>query len=256
VPAEKKIKLSGIIIHTVAYGEAHKIITLFTPDKGFVSAMAHGARKMKSKFRGRVEILNQVEGLFHSSGKSSLLVLEEIQVVESFAARLDYDKVWILFPFLRALYLFHFSSEEENQKIFEMFQKLLRIMERHKEAGNFKLLLYAFLLKSLVMTSMVQNYKYCCFCGKENLAEVYFNVQKAQISCQDCKASHAGFYSLARPLYRFLIKIIYSKFEEIINLKVGEQELNFTREVLQTLFLVIFEKRWDDFEKEGNPFNH
>lgn len=42
-------KWEGIVIRTMPYGEAHKIVTLFTEEAGKITVMARGAKKPKSK---------------------------------------------------------------------------------------------------------------------------------------------------------------------------------------------------------------
>lgn len=252
----KKIQTQGIILNSFSYGESNKIFSLFTPASGTLSAMAHGARKYTSRFRGKTESLTQVECLLHRSGKSAILVLEEIRVLENFSNQLSYETLWTLFPFLRALSLFHFENADENQKIYSMLEKLLKVLCQKPSSEKTRLLLYSFLIKAFTMTGMTQNFKYCFMCLKENKVPVYYLSQKAQIACRECQSGLQGFRELKSDYFYFLVKIIYSRFEEIINLNEDDSLLSFLKHLLEDLYLNIFEKRWDDFEKEGNPFNH
>jgi len=46
------VKVEGIVIKDIAYGETSKILTLLTKDYGLVSVISKGCRGMKSKLRG------------------------------------------------------------------------------------------------------------------------------------------------------------------------------------------------------------
>lgn len=54
-------KTVGVILRRVNYSEADRIITFLTPQKGKVSAMARGVRKIKSRLGGSLELFSVVE---------------------------------------------------------------------------------------------------------------------------------------------------------------------------------------------------
>jgi DNA repair protein RecO (recombination protein O) len=49
------LKTEGIVLRSLRYGEADRILHLYTPDRGRVSAIAKGVRRAKSRFGGRLE---------------------------------------------------------------------------------------------------------------------------------------------------------------------------------------------------------
>ena len=73
----------GIVIKRSNFGEAGKLITLFTKDQGKVTLIARGLRKLSSKRAGSLELFNLVK--FHAvQGKTSLDTLTEVQFLNSF----------------------------------------------------------------------------------------------------------------------------------------------------------------------------
>lgn len=54
-------KTTGIILRRVNYSEADRIITFLTPERGKVSALARGARRVKSRLGGSLELFSIVE---------------------------------------------------------------------------------------------------------------------------------------------------------------------------------------------------
>ena len=49
------LKTEGIVLRSMRYGEADRILHLYTPHRGRVSAIAKGVRRAKSRFGGRLE---------------------------------------------------------------------------------------------------------------------------------------------------------------------------------------------------------
>ena len=49
------LKTEAIVLRGIRYGEADRILHLYTPDRGRVSAIAKGVRRAKSRFGGRLE---------------------------------------------------------------------------------------------------------------------------------------------------------------------------------------------------------
>ncbi len=257
---KKKQNLEGIIIRTVKYGENHKIFTIFTPDRGLLSASAFGARKYKSKLRGNIEVLNWIEGLFNYSAKSKKINIEEVSLKYSFINNLSYNIVWSVFPFLRFINMLFFSNKEENFKIFKMLIALFQALTKSNDENKTKLLLYSFVIKHLIMTSISQNFRFCHICGNDNQninnLDSFIDKDQCLIICNECfKREKSAYKKLNKDNYNLLLEIIYSKFEEIMNLTIKEENLHFIENFLNILLYNNFGKRWRDFEIEENPFN-
>ncbi len=77
--------LEGIIIKRRNSGEADKIITIFSLQKGKVVLKAKGIRKLNSKRAGSLELFNHVK-VAAVPGKSNPDVLTEVVVLNSFSS--------------------------------------------------------------------------------------------------------------------------------------------------------------------------
>lgn len=75
-------KAKGLIIKSYRLGEADKIVKIFTPDMGLISAVAKGAFNMKSRFSGRLELYNVIDCEF-SQGRT-LDIVSQAEILEIF----------------------------------------------------------------------------------------------------------------------------------------------------------------------------
>src|SRR5207302_46213 len=69
----RPLKTEAIVLRSIRYGEADRILHLYTPDHGRVGAIARGARRARSRFGARLEpflhiriVLHQGRGDLHT----------------------------------------------------------------------------------------------------------------------------------------------------------------------------------------------
>src|SRR6478672_9571513 len=55
----------AVVLRSFRFGEADRVLHLYTLDRGRVGAIAKGVRKTKSRFGGRLEPLSHVELVLH-----------------------------------------------------------------------------------------------------------------------------------------------------------------------------------------------
>lgn len=77
-------KLTAIVLRTVDYGESDRVVTLFSRERGKVSAFARGARASKRRFGGALEPFTLLAAEVKSRGSSDLLGLESTAVLRGF----------------------------------------------------------------------------------------------------------------------------------------------------------------------------
>ena len=75
-------KTKAISIRTRPFAEADKMVTLFTRDYGKIRAIAKGARRVPSRFGGRVETFTYAD-YFIAKGRN-LDIVSQCQVIETF----------------------------------------------------------------------------------------------------------------------------------------------------------------------------
>ncbi|MBI2018971.1 DNA repair protein RecO [Candidatus Daviesbacteria bacterium] len=78
----RSFKTEGIILKRRNFGEADRILTVFTPSRGKISVLAKGVRRIRSRRAGNVELLNRAVMYLHQS--KGLPILTEAQTLASF----------------------------------------------------------------------------------------------------------------------------------------------------------------------------
>lgn len=123
-------KVTGINVFSFPLGEADKILTIFTAEKGLIRAVAKGSRKPGSKMTGRADVLN-VNNLLVATGKS-LDIITQAETIESFRSlRCDLYRLSYCLYYAELTALFGQGLSEESASYFEF---LLNAVRRQAEA--------------------------------------------------------------------------------------------------------------------------
>ncbi len=92
VDSRKTYKTEGIIIKRINYGEADKILTIFTKNYGKIRVVAKGVRKITSKRKGILELFNR--NIFHVVKGKNLDIVAEVTQIGNFAnGYLNFEKI-------------------------------------------------------------------------------------------------------------------------------------------------------------------
>ncbi|HWE37231.1 MAG TPA: DNA repair protein RecO [Isosphaeraceae bacterium] len=78
------VRTLALVIRSVEYSETSRILTLFTRDLGKVSALAKGARRLKSPFQAALDLLSVCDIVVLHKGSEALDLLTEGALVERF----------------------------------------------------------------------------------------------------------------------------------------------------------------------------
>jgi DNA repair protein RecO (recombination protein O) len=73
-----------IVLHVYNIGEYHRGITLLTPEQGIISAIAHGAKKIKSRFRSVAETFTLARVYLYYDPVKQSYKITDMEAVETF----------------------------------------------------------------------------------------------------------------------------------------------------------------------------
>lgn len=138
------LRTEGIILARRNFGEADRILTIYTKDYGKISAIAKGVRRPKSKKGGHVELGSWCK-LFVAKGKN-LDLLTEVETKKAFGidnfSNVKANKIYHLLELVDSLT----QHEQKNQKVFFL---LLQYLAEISKGNNFDLISSVFKVKLL-----------------------------------------------------------------------------------------------------------
>jgi DNA repair protein RecO (recombination protein O) len=121
-------KTEAIVLRRINFGEADKILTVFSKHYGKIRLIAKGIRKMTSRKGGSLELFNRVT-LFLVRGRNLDLV-SEVQVKDSFSGfRKDLERVSLAY-YLCELVDKLCPDRQSHEEIFSLLVKNLAGLEK------------------------------------------------------------------------------------------------------------------------------
>ncbi len=210
------VKTKGIVLKGTNFGEADRILTIFTERYGKIKAIAKGVRKIKSHLAGSLEPFMLVDLQLHE-GKTFYIVTGAVIIDEYLALHNDLSKV------AKAFFLGELVDKflEEKQKSLEIFELFLNSLSEVDD-GLPGALIQAFQLK-LIEFSGFQPELFVCTDCKEKISSGgnYWNSESGGVVCDNCgKNSQLKFVSdEVIKLFRFIEE---NSTHQIVKLKIQQ----------------------------------
>lgn len=199
-------KTEAVVLRSIRYGEADRVLHLYTERRGRVGAVAKGVRRVRSRFGGRLEPMSRVSLVLHE-GRGELLTVTQADTVHAHpdlrSRRASLERgVEACEAVLRL-----FDAPEPNRPAFNLLCRELALLDSDPAASS-RAQALAFRLKLLLAAGFVPELAACAQCGeREHLGA--FSASAGGVVCSACEAGSfpldAGAHAfmvdaLARPL--------------------------------------------------------
>lgn len=195
----RSLRTEAIVLRSIRFGEADRILHLYTPEHGRVSAIAKGARRTRSRFGARLEPFFHLSVLLHV-GRSDLRTVTSADTLDAHgplrdrAASLDAaaracDAVARLF-----------ETDDPSPAAFHLLANELRLLDADAAASRPAHQL-AFRLKLLVASGFAPQLAHCASCGEADHLSG-FSGAAGGVVCSACEGSA---FALAEETHRFLV---------------------------------------------------
>lgn len=197
VPAP--FKTEAVVLRSIRYGEADRILHLYSRDRGRIGAIAKGVRRVKSRMGGRLEPLSRVE-LIMRQGRGDLCTVTGADTVDAHPAlrerRDSLERaVQAADAVLRLL-----DSSDPNPPAYNLLCRELQILDREPGAAT-RAQALAFRMKLLLAAGFAPELAACATCGeREHLGA--FSASAGGVVCPGCEA---GSFPLGAEAHEFLV---------------------------------------------------
>jgi DNA repair protein RecO (recombination protein O) len=192
----------AIVLRSIRYGEADRVLHLYTRDRGRVGAIAKGVRRVKSRFGGRLEPMVRSE-LMLREGRGDLCTVNGAHTIDAHASirenRAALDRaVQACDAVLRLL-----DSQEPNMPAYNLLCHELQLLDRDPAAAT-RAQALAFRVKLLLAAGFAPELASCAACGEqEHLSG--FSASAGGVVCPGCEASS---FPLDADAHSFLVNAL------------------------------------------------
>jgi DNA repair protein RecO (recombination protein O) len=187
------LKTEAVVLRSLRFGEADRILHLYTPHRGRVGAIAKGVRRTRSRFGGRLEPFFRLHIELHE-GRGELMTVTGAHTLEGHprlrgdaraldAAARACDAVGRLF-----------ETSEPHPAVFNLLCRALALIDEHAGSADAaglssaRAAALAFRLKLLLAAGLAPQVDSCASCGElEHLTG--FSGAAGGVVCEVCEAN-------------------------------------------------------------------
>jgi DNA repair protein RecO (recombination protein O) len=192
-------KTEAVVLRSIRYAEADRVLHLYTATRGRVGAMAKGVRRVRSRMGGRLEPLSRVNLVLHE-GRGDLCTVTQVDTVHPHSAlrerRASLERATQACDAVLKL----LDSNEPNPPAYNLLCNELGLLDACPEAAT-RAQALAFRIKLLLAAGFSPELASCAACGEaEHLGA--FSPSAGGVVCAGCEA---GSFPLGAEAHEFLV---------------------------------------------------
>ncbi len=204
-------RTQAVVLGHVEYGEADRILKLFTYEKGKITAIAKGVRKIRSRKAGHLEPFTRVN-LFLAKGRNLDIVTQAETVDPYMGLRKDLERVAYASYVVEVLDRFTYE-EGQNSKMFRLLTDTLSRLEGHE---NLATVVHYYEIRMLDLLGFRPQLFECIDCGREILPEdQYFSPLVGGVVCPRCGGGRAEAWKISTDVLRYLRHLQRSRWKTL-----------------------------------------
>jgi DNA repair protein RecO (recombination protein O) len=209
------LRTEAIVLRSIRYGEADRILHLYTPGHGRLGAIAKGARRARSRFGARLEPFFHVRIVLRE-GRGDLFTVTAVDTVTAHAGLRDHAATLDAAARACDAVARLFETGEPHPDVFTLLRNELALLasapDRASAANGL-----AFRLKLLVAAGVVPQLGSCASCGEsEHLSG--FSAAAGGVVCSSCEAAA---FPLSEQAYGFMVSALGSPLSDAPGAPIG-----------------------------------
>lgn len=244
-PNERLYRTPAVVLSRRDYGEADRILTVFTPALGKQEFLAKGIRKTTSRKAGHLELLTHSTLLVAKARTWDIIT--EAASVESFRyLRDNLDAIGYASTICELVDCFT-ESDDENQSLWDLFLFALRILDEYGQKPQNKepqLLLHWFELQLLALTGFQPQFFYCLACQAAITPVTnYLSLEDGGVFCPRCAANHDSAEAIDADVLKMLRHLQRTNWPEIQTVRMRPAIQQAIDTILHRYLLTILERQ-------------
>lgn len=196
------VRTEAVVLRSLRYGEADRILHLYTVDRGRISAIAKGVRRLHSRFGGRLEPCFRVALVLHE-GRSEIFTVTSAQTVVAYPQLRNHAQTLMAAGYACEAVAKLFETADPQPAAYHLLCKQLALLDQdvgHATAVG----TIAFRLKLMVAAGLAPQLATCATCGERGELQGFSGAAGGVV----CTACEAGSFPLCEAGYQLLVEIL------------------------------------------------
>lgn len=236
-----KTKTEAIILGSMNLGEADKLVTFFSLDRGRLKGVARNARKSFRRFGAGLEPFTHCRLHLYEREHQDLLRIESSEIItQHFTLSCDLDRTAVgslMLELVRELA----PEGERNPKVFLLLAHVLNLLESSSDSLS---LLRIFEVRLLSLLGYQPKLDHCLSCGCAADRRMIFYGPRGGVLCSSCLVSEADSQlSLSPGTIGFYYQALRMDLDKLTRLKPSAEIIRELDQALSTHLLHILGRK-------------
>ncbi len=189
-------QVEAIVVAVRDWGDADKIVTLFSREHGKIIAFANGARRPKSPLAGGMQLFTHLEvSLLFGKNSDSI---KQCEVKHTFRQLQEDFNSMAYGAFIAELTAELSPERQPEPHIFDLLLNVFHVLTKR----NPRIAALAYAWQLLFMTGYSPEFGRCTLCGKEICFPAYFSFTHGGCVCSHCE--HQGLPEMNEKINDFI----------------------------------------------------
>lgn len=241
------IKTRGIVLKRTNFGETDRIVTFYTSTLGKKRAKAIGARKIRARLGGHLELF-MLSDIMIAKGQN-LDTIISAQVISAYPnIRTDLHKASLAY-FLAELVDKIVGEELKDTRIFNLLAHTMEVLnDKIFLIESLPILLIAFEMQLLNILGFSPQVSRCVHCGKTKSRKFGFSAILGGILCEDCLRYDRVATAISLSEIRAMQGLLRLHLAKKLNFELSFKTIELVTEKLEYFIRFVFEKNIKSLE--------
>jgi len=239
MPEFRSFRLEAVVLRHADWGEADRLLTLYTRERGKVRAIAKGVRKIKSRKAGHLEPFTRVT-LQLARGRDLLIVTDADTIDAYQPLREDLIKTGYASYLVELLDRFTYEEESENYNIFRLLTESLSRVANEPDPWLAIRYYEVHLLDHLGFRPQLFE---CANCREEiEAVDQFFSAAQGGVLCPRCGAGLPGVWNVSVEALKYLRHFQRSSYAETQRARPSPQVRDEVEALMQHYVTYLLER--------------
>ena len=238
-PKFRSLRVDAVVLRHSDYGEADRLLTLFTRQLGKTRALAKGARKIASRKAGHIEPFTHVR-LQLAKGRDMLIVTQADTVDAYLSLREDLILTSHASYVIELLDRFSYEEETEHSALFRL---LVDTLSRLASKSDSWLVIRYYEMRLLDHLGFRPQLFECVNCGKEIQPEdQFFSFSGGGVICPRCGRGLSHLHNISMDTLKYLRHFQRSSYAEASRARPSPEVQKEAESLMQGYFTYLLER--------------
>lgn len=179
------VDTEAIVLRSYNLAEADKIVVCLTRATGVVRAVAHGARRLKSRFGAGLEPFTFVQMSYHEKEGRELVTLRQLEITRSYFSLSESSEVVAALSYMSELVLEFAPPHEPNERLFRMVGATLDALKASPQ--ELQAFVRYFEVWTLRLAGFLPELRACADCGRSFTEKEGASINaEGRLRCMGC----------------------------------------------------------------------